>query len=66
MTNTKWEKHKHHGVAMRHVVRKLLQVIQAMAQTGLPFDASKIGANNVWLYIACLSENRSRHEGKRF
>ena len=43
----KVEKHKHHGVAMSHVVRKLLQVIQAMAQTGLPFDASKIGANNV-------------------
>jgi len=43
----KLEKHKHHGVAMSHVVRKLLQVIHAMAQTGLPFDASKIGGNNV-------------------
>ena len=36
-----YEKHKHHGVATSHVVRKLLQVIRAMTQTGLPFGASK-------------------------
>lgn len=39
-------KHKPHGVATSHVVRKLLQVIHAMTQTGLPFDASKMGVNN--------------------
>ena len=43
----KLEKHKHHGVAMSHVVRKLLQVIHTMALNDLPFDASKIAVNNV-------------------
>jgi len=39
-------KHKHHGVAMSHVVRKLLHVIYAITQSGQPFDASKIGVKH--------------------
>ncbi len=35
--------HKHHDVAMSHVVRKLLIVINVLTKTGQKFDATKVG-----------------------
>ncbi len=43
----KVEKHKYRGVAMSHIVRKLLQVIHAVIQNVLLFDRLKVGVNNV-------------------
>lgn len=40
------ERHKHHGVALSHVVRKLLQVIYAITRDNVPFDSAKMASNS--------------------
>jgi transposase len=40
------ERHKHHGVALSHVVRKLLHVIYAISRDNVPFDPAKMVSNS--------------------
>ncbi len=40
------ERHKHHGVALSHVARKLLQVIYAMSRDNVLFDPVKMAPNS--------------------